>query len=433
MEQRELDYSTNYLKIIWENWYKVLAGTVICAVAGVVFTSLTPPTYQSTVTLLVYPPLFKEVEGSAARRTPAQMKLQLDEMMPRTFPVETYKIIAKSQDLIKEVIDTLEIENMSVEAVSRSLDVELSKLGPRGALYSQILLFHARSGNPQLAAQLAQTWAELFKERVDDLAWSGIGETYNLMESMWGTTRQELEKAEDDLEKFKTNWNLDLMKLEKEAREESLAFLKEQLDLTEIDVAAASAELAALQQELKNEDRIETLVKAPPDSAYWLLKKSSSTTGESSINSQDVLRTEEYNPIYITAREEEVLVQEDFQGLESRRKRLISRVEELRGEIALLQKDIAEQETVQIRLERDRLTFEATYQLVASKLEKGKIAKISQASDIQIAGNAVKPESPTGTRRLFKVAAAALVGVLISIGYVVADYSIRMSPSIASG
>ena len=69
--------------------------------------------------------------------------------------------------------------------------------------------------------------------------------------------------------------------------------------------------------------------------------------------------------------------------------------------------------------------IEDTYKLVASKLEKGKIAKISQASDIQIAGNAVKPERPTGTRRLFKVEAAVQSG-----GYATEEDQIHSAKSI---
>ncbi len=53
----------------------------------------------------------------------------------------------------------------------------------RGTVYFQILLFHARSESPQLAAQSAETWADLFKKRVDELALRGIEDTYKLVAS----------------------------------------------------------------------------------------------------------------------------------------------------------------------------------------------------------------------------------------------------------
>jgi len=438
MEQKQIDYSPNYLKIIWENWYKVAVGAVACAVAGALFTLLTPPTYQSTATLLVYPPLFKEIEESTtARRSPEQMQLQLDEMMPRTFPVETYQIIAKSEGLIKEVIDALELEGALVEEISAKLTVELVQIGrrtaQRGTVYAQTILFHARAKSPKLAADLARTWADKFKARIDDLGRTGIDETYLLIQSMWTKTKGDLDAAEKAYEKWRMGWNLDLMRLEKSSKEKSLTLLEDQLDTTEIQLADASGQVAALQQILKDEHKIEALNKAPSDDAYWILKKSASTTGENAIGSQDVLRTEEYNPNYTVARNLEIAAQRTVQGLQGKREKLISKVTELREEIAKLHKDIAEQETVEKQLQRDVTTFETTYQLVASKFEKGKIAKTSPTSYIEIAGKAVEPGRPTGSRRLLKVAAATLVGALLGIAYVVADYSIRMSPSAATG
>jgi uncharacterized protein involved in exopolysaccharide biosynthesis len=446
MEREQVDYSPNYLKVVWDNWHKVVAGTLVCAIAGAIFTFLAPRMYQSTATLLVYPPLFKEVEEQSTRRTPEQMQLELDEMMPGTFPVETYKTIAKSKGLIQEVIKAVTdsrvvgLEGALLEDVSENLEVELVQLGrrttQRGITYSQTILFHARADTPELAAQLAQTWAELFKKRVDKLASTGIDETFTSISSMWTQTVEDLSKAENALVEFKKRWNLDLMKLEKSSKETLLALMEDQLDQTEVDVASASAELAALQEELKDKDmaKIDTLWQAPPAEVYWELKKSASSTSETIISPEDGLRTEVHNPNYTVTRDQEVVAQRKLQGLEGRRDRLISKVGELRTDIGALQTSIAEQDTAQKRLERDVLTFENTYTLVASKLEKGKIAKTtSKTSDIQIAGDAVKPDRPAGGGRAYKVGAAALVGALLGIAYVVADYSIRMGPSVASG
>lgn len=445
MAQEQVDYSPNYLKVVWDNWHKVVAGALICAIAGAIFAYAAPRKYQSTVALLVYPPLFKEADEIAAtRRTPEQMRLELDEMMPRTFPVETYRTIAKSSSLIKDVIDAMKsegvpgLEGALVEDVRENLEVELVQLGrrtaQRGVTYSQMILFHARADSPNLAARLAQKWAELFKKRVDGLASTGIDDTVTSIGSMWKQTVEDLGNAEDELVTFKKVWNLDLMKLEKSSKETSLTLLEDQLDQTEIELADASGQVAALQKELKSELPIRVLFKAPSDDVYWTLKKSASGTGETPLTPEDGLRTEEFNPNYTVTRDLAVAAQQILQGLQSKRDRLISKVTEIRTDIDGLQKNIAEQETAQKRLERDVTTFENTYNLVASKLEKGKIAKTtSQTSDIHIAGDAVEPGRPVGGRRLFKIAAAALVGVLLGIAYVVANYSIRMSPPVAPG
>lgn len=438
MEQTESARSTDYVSLVLANWRKVATATLICTVAALILVLTLPRSYESTVTLVVYPPIFKETEppqreGALQER---QSRESLAAMMPLTFPVEAYRTMATSKDLVREVIDALQLaEDLGVEDLSRNLSVELIPLGSRspsrGTLYSQMILFHARADRPQLAAQIAQKWAELFKLRVDGLAWSGMEETYNLIRAMWENTKEELEEAEDQLEAFRNQWDLNLLNKEKESKDGLLNVLESQLDTTDIDIAARAGELAALQQELGQEQKMDVLVKAPPDDAYWVLKKSDSDTGEATIDAEDVLRTEEYNPVYTFTRNKVVETQLLLQGLQKQRKELVLKTKELRAEISQLQKDLAEQEVVEKRLNRDVTTFEGTYELVASSLEKGKIAMTNRTSDIQVTGGAVEPEQPAGMRRLFKVAAAAFVGVFIGIGYIIAEFFLRNSASVA--
>ncbi len=89
-----------------------------------------------------------------------------------------------------------------------------------------------------------------------------------------------------------------------------------------------------------------------------------------------------------------------------------------------MQSDIAEQEKIEQRLIRDIDTYKSTYDLVAAKVEKGKIAqaervdKTGKTSDILFAANAVVPEMPVGVRRLHKIPVGGIVGVILSALFV---------------
>ena len=102
--------------------------------------------------------------------------------------------------------------------------------------------------------EVADKWASLFKEKVDKLAQNGIKDTTKLIGDMWDTTKEGLESAEDELEQFTKESNLDLMKSRKESKETLLTSLETDLDKTEIDIAAARGELAALRTELEKEE-----------------------------------------------------------------------------------------------------------------------------------------------------------------------------------
>ncbi len=433
MQQEKRESMPNYFRLVLVNWYKVAAGTLICAIVGTISALRMPRTYESTATLLVYPPFFKETEASTRARTEEEAKLDLTEMMPRTFPVDTYKVIAKSQEIVKAIIDELRLGDVTVEGLSGRLEVELVKEGTRGTSYSQVILFHARSNDPRQAKQVADKWASLFKEKVDKLAQNGMKETTSLIGVMWDTTKKDLEDAEGALEKFTKDSNLDLMKGRKKSKEALLTTLETDLDQTEIDIAKARAELVAMSKELEKEEKIEKLFKAPPDAAIWLLEKTPGGDKKGTIGPKDGLLTEEYNPNYTPARDTQIQTQSMLQGLEGKRDKLVSAIEDLNREIENLQREIAEKETEFKLLTRNVTTVESTYELVAAKREKGKIAIASVASDIQIAADAVEPEKPVGTRRLFVVAAAALVGAIIGVGYVITEYVVRAGPATATG
>ena len=429
MEQEEREGMPNYVRLVLVNWYKVVAGMLICGIFGAIFAFRMPRSYEATAMLLVYPPFFKEADVSARARTDEEAKLDLDEMMPRTFPVDTYKVIAKSKEIVKAIIDRLGLQDVTVEGLSDKLEVELVKVGTRGTSYSQTILFHARSSEPQQAKQVADEWANLFKAKVDKLAQDGMKDTAGLIGEMWINTKGDLENAEDELEKFTKESNLDLMKARKKSKEELLTSLETDLNNTQIDIATARGELVALRTELGKEEKIEKLFKAPPDAAIWVLEKTPGGDEEGTVDPKDGFLTEEYNPSYTPARDQEILTQSELQGLEGKREKLVSAIQDLNAEIEGLQKDIAEKETEFARLTRNVTTVQSTYELVAAKHEKGKIALSSVASDIQIAAEAVEPENPVGTRRLFIVGAAALIGALIGVGYVIAEYSLRVGPA----
>ncbi|GAF79688.1 unnamed protein product, partial [marine sediment metagenome] len=67
----------NYLSLVIRKWYMVTVGVVVCASLSAAVTLAGPKTYESSATVLIYPPILKEV---------AQPSLDLAELMPRTLP-----------------------------------------------------------------------------------------------------------------------------------------------------------------------------------------------------------------------------------------------------------------------------------------------------------------------------------------------------------
>jgi len=424
----------NYLSLVIRRWYVVAVGVVVCAglAAGVTLTG--PKTYESSVTVLVYPPIFKEIAQPNPR--PSETMIDLAELMPRTLPVETYRILAETEWMFAQVKVELEnmgfnVRDMKSEDLKRNCRIDLIKLGGKtaggGVLYSRAMVFHAKANQPELAKAIAQQWARLFKDKVDGLTKTGRDDTTRLIEQMWKKSRKDLQDAEKKVELFDVKWNLPLMQQRLDQKQLDLTTFESELNMVEIDIAALAASLKGIQEELKEEKKIETLFKAPPEEVYFTQKLAATTGQGETLGPENGLRTEELNPNYMTFREEEVFALSDIEGLRAEKTIIVGKIEKLAAEVEQLRKDLTEQTVVRTQLVRDQENRSERYTLVARKLEATKIAKMNEQSDIEIAADAVLAGEPAGVKGSAKVAAAGMVGALLSIGYIVASASLAGS------
>ena len=410
-----------YFNVLLSNIKIILAGGFACAVLTLAAVMVMPQVYRSSVTLLVRPPLVKS--GDMA------------EMMPESLPVETYKTIAQSHDLVRQVIDRLELEDTAVETLASRLNVQLLQLGERspslGTRYSRVLLFTARGTDPELVARIVHEWASLFRERVDSLMWAGVDESVALMEVMYEDSRTALEKAEDSLEQFRREWNLELLAQQKIVKETMQTSLEKDVDDMDIEIGSTEAKLKAIRQELESEIKVETLFKAPPDEVFWLKDKGISAEGEQRIGPDVGLRTEVYNTHWATLRSHEIDCTEQLAWAKEQKQQDLAKIEELTSEILKLHSDIAEQKKVEKRLIRDIDTYTLTYDLVAAKVEKGKIAQAERGDEtgktsvILFAANAVVPETSVSVRRLYKIPLGGIAGTILSVLFVLTREFIR--------
>ncbi len=426
MANEKQNTTANYLVLLQRQWKIVVISFALCATVGAISHLLMPKTYSSSSMLLVYPPLFKSGTAGEAGA--------LSELMPRALPVETYKTIAESKDLLGEVIQKLALEDTTADALSESCNVRLIELGSRtpqyGKRYAQTIIFAVQSVKPETAASIAQTWAERFKTRVDGLGDKGLTETYKLVESMWKETKSQLEKAEEELNEFRIEWNHELASARLTDKQDNLTQLERKLIQLSIDIPREKAHLKALQTELEQEDRKDVLFRSPSDDVYWQERLK---PGGGKIDSEMGLRSELLNSVYIESRIVQITTMITLSGLEREMADSLVIVEALESDIVKLNEEMAVKSTEEIRLTRDMKTLEQTFGLTATSLEKSRVAQLNKASDIQIVGKAIVPEIPSGTRGAHKVVLAGFVGIVLSVGAIIANHTITSVSSVDPG
>ena len=393
-------------------WPKIALGGLACLLIALPFAYFRARTYEASTTLLVFPPTFKAgADASPARDADAR---NIADLMPRTLPMELYRSLALSPPVLAEVAEKAQLE-AGAQALRMRLDVELlerSSRTPRDAQYAQALTFHARARDPQRAARIVNVWAQVFKDHMDALSAREVGETFALLESLHGRVKEELEEADRLLAEHQKAWRLELIKQQLEERQKQYTRLEGQLRDSEVSLATNRQRLAALGGELEGEPEMTVFFRAPSDDAYWLLQSEADVAPAPELG----LRTERSNPNYVELRQAVTQLRADIAGLEARRAAVGQSIEEMATELSALSATYHDQNMVRTILARDVASLRASYDMVRTEYEKGRIADRTQASDIAITGDAVAPERPIGAGTLRPLLAALAAGMLATAG-----------------
>ena len=409
-----------YTHLTLRHWLPIVISSLSCGLIVAVLSAVSPPRFESSISLAVSPPPFKDTPSRSRSDPSAQ---ELSEMMPRVLSVEVYRTLALSDDLIQDLIETADLEDTGIKDLRSRLRVELVRLGSRssvrGTEYGELIQFFGTGTDPSSTSRMVTSWAEIFKQRVDALSVAGLNQALSSLNAMYSGAQSDLSSAEDSLARFREEWNLDLLTQEKTSKEDLLTELQTELDHTEIKVAELRARLEALHQHTETEERIGRLFQAPSPDVYWLLNKDEDGKSTNDIGPEDGLLTEVLNPIYEYSRTTAIQLGQDLRGMEAKQLQTGLKIRQLETEIESVQASLATQGLVETRLTRQVETFVETNDLLAEKLELAKIAGENQISDIQMLGRAVVPDSPMRANWSVRILTGMLLGALIGLAYVV--------------
>ncbi len=397
---------------------KMIVGGIVCAVIAIPLFMTMPDTYNSSATVMVMPPAFKETGKTAISHEPEVQPDSISDMMSKTFPIEVYKELALSSPVLDKVIRTVPLKDTSIRSLRDSLEVGLVQVGSRALQtpnpYGQVMMFNAKAETPEKAAKVAQTWAETFKDTVDSATSKRIEDTFGLLDTLHTDTKTNLEQADRALADHKKQWNLKLMKAEMKAKGKQLTRFDRDLKQAEVDLASKESKLKTIEEELAKEPQKEVYFRAPSDDAYW----NAEIQGAGAKMQPDKgLRTEEPNKSYLTIRKAEVKEKAKVEGLKSERDTLTAKIDGLRSEIQALSEVYADKSAERDALERESDSLGVSYETVRAQFEKARMAERTMSSDIVIAGNAVAPYRPVGPGKLQVALSAGLVGMILMAGF----------------
>lgn len=137
-------------EMLKKRWLMIASITLVAAiVAGVISFFVLKPQYEASTTMIVS---YKQNQEALMNAADLQMSQKL---------VETYTQIVKSERIADKVIKKLDLD-LSTGALNSKISV--SQMGA-----TEILKITIKDNDPELAALIANTEAEIFKQEINDM------------------------------------------------------------------------------------------------------------------------------------------------------------------------------------------------------------------------------------------------------------------------
>ncbi|MFB3897347.1 MAG: GumC family protein [bacterium] len=369
----------NITNAFWKYRMLIIGSMVFCGLIALGISYFIPKTYEAISTILIMPPKFQT------------------DVQPITFSAPTYQGLLESREIVKDIIDQLHLKKITIEELQRNISTKLIVESQPKAIFTPVIHLIAKSDNPEMAAAIANKWAEVFVSRTEHLSSREIDSAYLLLTTQLDSTEQNLKQAEDIIKQLKEKYKMDNLRSE-------LAGKLQQLDGT------SAPSLFRTQQP--------TLISIYTPNGMQSMDQGYRGLLASLIYERDTTQNMLEKSGAQISPDDKKRMQMRMDMLNIQISDLNRTIRVLETEVQKLQKEIITGDTFIIRAQRDVDTYKQTYSLLADKSEQAKIAKAEQAEDIKIFAKAVVPEQPIWPRKRIIALVAALAGLFISTGWV---------------
>ena len=345
-EELEIDLR-EYIMLLWRKKWIIVALVIIAAVAAYFYTiTTTDVQHKATADVLLMPPRYTEIEVSRMDRS-------------------TYSNLAQSDDILGRIIEELDLRDNEDELlhpsnIENSMDLSVLVDEDAGGEEeaSFLMRMEVTRTDPEEASEIANVWAEKFKEDTLDIRRGEIEEIFDVTRQRFEETEENLEEAQGRLQELKEEARLERLSEEKqdyhdslsEARSEMLSY-QEELEQKRAEKEQVAITLAELEEDNVWEDEF-----------YRVLQITRDEDDDIADRAIDV----------INARKRLVEAREEYRVdlLEIKRDQKKEQLEHLRSRLAELEEMEADgQRRELVELEDEIIEQEAEIEAAAEELE----------------------------------------------------------------
>jgi succinoglycan biosynthesis transport protein ExoP len=399
----------------------------VMVIVTVVVSFLIPPTYEAETTLRVKQP--KGLADSLLADLPIGSSNDTKQLM------NTYAEILKSRTVVETVINKTQADKEEVP----DYEEMLKRITTLPVKDSELLKIKVTAKSAEEAQLVANTLVDTFTERMTLLVRSEQSEVRKFIGERMVESKKELEKAENLLQKYKTDENIAAPTEETKAIVERLSSISKLSAENTVALASAQAKVSSVNKELAQEKpgfvadspliqqykgkladlevQLVTLSQNFTEKHPQVMSTRAAiieTKAKLNIEAARVLNAEapSMNPIHLGLLQGKIQEEADIAAASAQKEAIDKIIADNEKELNKL--PVKEQGLV--RVMRDVTVAQEIYVMLAKRHEEARISEVMQPTDVQVIDVAAIPVKPISPKKVLNAIIAAVLGLFIGLG-----------------
>lgn len=426
MDETTLDIR-DIIKTLRKRCKLILRIFVAFVILAAVLSFIWPPTYEAETNLRVKQP--QGLADSLLSSLPTGNASATKQLM------STYAEILKSRTVVQEVIDKTQSDKEEIP----DYDDVLKRITTQSVKDTEILKVKVTAGTPEEAQLVANTLVNTFNARLSFLTRSEQTVVRQFIGERLQESKADVEKAEEELQKYKTEQKITDPDVETKALVDALATINKLAAENTVTMAAAQGRLVSTRQQLGAEkegfiadnpliQQYKTKLAELEVSLVELSEKYTEqhpqvkATRAAIGETQDKLAAEvgrvitadapSMNPVHQGLLQSKLMAEAQIAASTAQQAAIAVIVQQGQSDLGKL--PVKEQGLAKVM--RDAAVAREIYVMLAKRHEEARISEVMQPTDVQVIDVATLPEEPVKPKKALNIVIAAILGLFVGVG-----------------
>ncbi|MGI6783499.1 MAG: GumC family protein [Aminivibrio sp.] len=391
---------------LWKQKWVIVFCLAAFIIAGASYALVTPKTYEARTTLLILPPISREL---------AEPKSSGGQM----FSSEIYMDLALAQDLLNDVISEVYpgTDRPNASGIKGRMSVSVNKASEKDATGKLpfTLSVSLKGGEPADLTSFLTSWITQFTRRNSQLFSIRGTQSFEYVRENLETVKKDLKAVEETLADYRKQNPPGLL-------ENQLSILKTLHGIFQEELAVKTRALVALEEELKTQKDLLSgepqklkLYRAPSDEALWNFRMNRDNTEKTQSPNSFGIYDEVLNTIHFDLRGK-------IMDAEAKIASIKASLTDIKENLQATEKEYNEKHALFVesakiikQLEREEKALTNAYNDLANKFQETRIAAAEAADPIRVVEHPVLPVSPVAPKKTLIVALSGVLGGFIGI------------------